>query len=301
MRSAGNTADAQEASTATAFPIENVTAGVLPDVTSVASVALAANKPAPQVAGTIITFSATPLGGTAPFLYKWFLSEDGTTWSVIGSWTSSATFTWKPAVASANHRVRVWVKNSANAADQPEASAEQAFPIDAVTTPPAPTTPAYTPVSSVTLTANKLAPQPAGTAITLSATPTGGTAPFLYRWFVSDGTTWTGLGSWTSSASVTWTPAVANPYLLVRVWVKGAANSADQPEASAGFSFPITAGTPRRRRPPLTRQAYPERMNDRRVGDDAIVGVGAELRDINDLTRGIIGDATQRDLKRRRG
>ena len=240
MRSADNKADAQEASTATAFPIENVTASVLPDVTSVA---LAANKPAPQVAGTLITFSATPLGGTAPFLYKWFLSDDGKTWSVTGTWTSGATFTWKPAVASANHRVRVWVKNSANAADQPEASAEQAFPIGAVTTPPASTTPAYTPVSSVTLTANKLAPQPAGTTITLSATPSGGTAPFLYRWFVSDGTTWTGLGSWTSSASVTWTPDVANPYVLVRVWVKGAANSADQPEASAGFSFPINAGT----------------------------------------------------------
>jgi hypothetical protein len=96
-----------------------------------AAASLAADKTSPQPGGTTIRFTATASGVTEP-LFKWFIS-DGTAWREIGIWSSSPRFTWTPAVANANFRIRVWVKSSANTADQPEASAEQAFSITAGT------------------------------------------------------------------------------------------------------------------------------------------------------------------------
>src|SRR2546430_15533419 len=48
------------------------------------------------------------------------------------------------------------------------------------------------------LTPDKAAPQPPGTTVTFTATATGGTAPYSYKWWVSDGTTWTVVQSWRS-------------------------------------------------------------------------------------------------------
>ena len=235
LRSAGSTTDAAEASAAAAFPIEAGAGG-----SGVASVSLTANRPAPQPAGNPISFTATPAGGTAPFVYKWFYFM-GTTWTAFGDWSSSANFTWYPTEPNASYRIRVWVKGAGNTADQPEASTEQAYAITSPgTSPPAP---APTPVSSVALISDKSSPQPAGNAIGFRGMPSGGTSPYLYKWFVSDGANWTTIGGWTSNSDFTWSPAAPNSNYRIRVWAKSAANTADQPEATAEQSFSITAGT----------------------------------------------------------
>ncbi|HLC41192.1 MAG TPA: BACON domain-containing protein, partial [Methylomirabilota bacterium] len=56
------------------------------------------------------------------------------------------------------------------------------------------------------LTASRTAPQSVGTAITFTATATGGTAPYQHKWWVYDGTTWTVVQNWTTSSTYTWTP-----------------------------------------------------------------------------------------------
>jgi len=230
LRSAGNSADAPEASIASAFPIRTELADG-----AVAIVSLTANRTAPQLAGNAITFTATPTGGTAPFVYKWFVF-DGSNWTMVVNWDPNPTFGWTPTVANANYRVRVWVKADSYYADQPEASGELPFAITSDTAP-------STPVSSVKLIANRPSPQPTGNAIGFTATPSGGAAPFVYKWFVFDGSNWTMVVNWDSNATFGWTPTVANANYRVRVWVKAASYYGDEPEASAEQAFAITAAT----------------------------------------------------------
>jgi hypothetical protein len=237
LRSAGSSADAPEASIASAFPISNELADG-----AVAIVSLSANRPAPQPAGNAITFTATPAAGTGPFLYKWFYFM-GTTWSAFGDWSSSANLTWYPTEPNASYRIRVSVKSAANTADQAEASAEQAFPITDVTAPTLPTAPSTSAVSSVALSSSRSAPQPAGNPVAFRATPTGGTAPLVYKWFYFMGGGWNAFGDWSSSANFTWYPTEPNADYRIRVWVKSAANPADQPEASAEQAFAITSAS----------------------------------------------------------
>ena len=240
QRSAGSTADVPEASTAVPFPIDaSLAADAIAPVTSVS---ISANRPAPHPAGHAISFTATPTGGTAPLVYKWFYFM-GTTWTAFGDWSPSQSFSWYPTEPNANYRIRVWVKSSANSADQAEASAEQPFAITDATAPAFPTAPSTTAVSSVALISSRPAPQPAGIPIEFMATPTGGTAPLVDKWFYFMGTTWNAFGDWSSSANFTWYPSEPNANYRIRVWVKGAANPADQPEASAEEAFAISSAT----------------------------------------------------------
>ena len=61
---------------------------------------LSPDKTAPQVTGTAITFTATVMGGTAPYQYKWWLF-DGTTWTIAQDWSTAGLFTWTPSQARA--------------------------------------------------------------------------------------------------------------------------------------------------------------------------------------------------------
>jgi subtilisin family serine protease len=213
VKSNGNAADTYEAYKSAAFTIS---------VPTVSSVTLSANKTAPQQPGTTVTWTATATGGTAPYSYRWWV-YDGQTWT-SGNWTASNTFAWTPA-ASAAYQVFVWVKSSGNAADTYEAYKSSAFTISV----PA--------VSSATLTANKVAPQPPGTTVTWTVNAAGGTAPYLYRWWVYDGHNWAS-GAWTASNTFAWTPASSAPYQIF-VWVKSNGNSADTYEAYASAPFTV--------------------------------------------------------------
>jgi cell wall-associated protease len=97
-------------------------------------------------------------------------------------------------------------------------------------------------VSTVTITADKTAPQPVGTTVTFTAQPTGGIAPYQYKWLVSDGSTSTVAVNWTTSNRFTWTPTESGSY-AVSVWVRSAGNAADVQEASTSLAFTTSTGT----------------------------------------------------------
>jgi len=235
VRSAGNVADSPEASHATSFPIAGGS-----DAT-IFSVSLLANRPAPQPIGNAIAFTATPSNTSSGQLYKWFLFN-GSSWTTFGEWTASQNFSWYPSEPNGNYRIRVWVKAAASTAEQPDASAEQAYPITGIGEPvPTPTPTPGRVVTSVSLTANRPSPQEVGNAIGFLASPVGGTAPLSYKWFIFSGTSWTPVGDWTPSAEFSWYPSEANSNYRVRVWVKSSANALEQPEASSEIGFTITA------------------------------------------------------------
>ena len=215
------------------FPIVDALPEESPAPSSaVSSVALTTNLAAPQPASTPITWTATPTGGSGALVYKWFVTNDGGTWNAVGPWTSSSQFTWTPTVANAKYSVSVWVKHATNSADAAEASTYRPFAI---------TEALSVPVASVALAANLTAPQPAGSSIVWTATPTGGTGALVYKWLISsDGATWNAVGSWTSSNQFTWTPTVANANHRISVWVKRASNPNNEWEATSAQPFAIS-------------------------------------------------------------
>jgi hypothetical protein len=206
----------------------------------VSSVAISANKTAPQPPGTTIRFSAAPAGGTGPLQYKWW-TYDGA-WKPVGGWTTSSTFDWTPATTYPGGRITVWARSATNTADEAEASAAMDFVISGgAVAAPAPAAPPTTSsrVSTVTIAANKAAPQPAGTTVTFSATPSGGTGPIQYKWWTYDGA-WKPVGDWTTSSTFAWTPAVAFPSGRITVWARSAGATADEAQASVAMDFVIS-------------------------------------------------------------
>ncbi|MEO8680887.1 MAG: hypothetical protein ABI665_17680 [Vicinamibacterales bacterium] len=198
---------------------------------------LTPNKPQSQPVGTTITWTATPSGGTAPFLYKWW-TFNGDIWIASGGWTSSNTFGWTPSQPSINYRIGVWVKRASNGADEQEASTSEGFLVTGLTTPPT-----SGPVSAVMLSANRMAPLPAGSTVVWTATPTAGVAPYQYKWWVFDGDAWIIIGDWSTSNTLAWTPTAANANYRVGVWVRSAGNTVDAMEASTATPFAITPGS----------------------------------------------------------
>jgi hypothetical protein len=205
------------------------------------AVALTANFASPQPPNTVITWTAVPTGGVAPHQYQWWV-YDGT-WTAATGWTASNTHTWRPTVANANYRVAVWVR-SAGATSGYETSRETSFSIAGVAVAPAPApapAPSTARVTAVGLGASATAPQPAYTQIIWTATPTGGTAPHQYQWWVHNGASWAAATAWTAANTYTWVPTAAQANYRVAVWVRSAGSSGES-EASAEKWFSITAG-----------------------------------------------------------
>jgi hypothetical protein len=83
---------------------------------------LSSNRMSPQPVGTSIVFTATAEGGSAPYQFKWWIDNAGT--STVGAqWSTSNMFTWTPASPSSTYVIRVWARNAANTADAPDSSA----------------------------------------------------------------------------------------------------------------------------------------------------------------------------------
>jgi len=198
------------------------------------SATITSSKASPQAPGTAIALTAVPVGGAAPHQYKWHM-HDGVRWNAIGTWTTSSTYGWTPTTAK-DYRLAVWVRSAGQTKDVAEVSANLNFKISGTAT----SSPAPAKVSSVGLAANKAAPQAPATTITYSAIPSGGTAPFQYKWRVFNGSSWTS-GSWTTSSTYNWTPSSANANYRVEVWARSSGATADQAEALVAMTFPIVA------------------------------------------------------------
>jgi hypothetical protein len=102
-------------------------------------------------------------------------------------------------------------------------------------------------VSALTVTnlvANVSSPQPLGTAVTFSATATGGAAPYQYKWWVGNGTTSTVGQDWSTSNTFGWTPSTASPNYSITVWARNASSAIDgydNPSATISLSFAINS------------------------------------------------------------
>jgi len=194
------------------------------------TVAVTVTPPSPQPVGTPISLTAAVTGGTAPQQCKWFVTADPTwaTYSVLQDWQACTTAVpWTPP-GIGTYQVGVWVRSSGSTADLPEASAGRPVAISPMT---------------VAVTATPPSPQPVGTALTLTATVAGGTAPQQCKWFVTADPTWrtyTRLQDWQAcTTAVPWTPLGIGTY-QVGVWVRSSGSTADAPEANAARPVTVT-------------------------------------------------------------
>jgi hypothetical protein len=104
------------------------------------------------------------------------------------------------------------------------------------------TTPIVPPLSVTNVVANLPSPQPAGATITFSAIAAGGTAPYQYKWWISNGTTSTLGRDWSTSNTFAWTPSAPSPTYTITVWARNASSTADtfdNPSAKLSLSFAI--------------------------------------------------------------
>lgn len=111
------------------------------------------------------------------------------------------------------------------------------------------------PLTLTDLTANPPTPLPPGSPATFTATASGGTPPYQYRWFVFDGGAWHVHQDWSPSNSYTWAnPSPPNPSYQIGVWVRSADNPAptfDRPESTGWIRYPV--GAPPATPPPSER------------------------------------------------
>jgi hypothetical protein len=217
VRSAGNTGS-PEASNDIPFAISSGGGAA-------SAISISADKVAPQPAGTPIHWTAVVTGGTAPLEYKWWWWDGGSSHDQTG-WTTSATFTWTPVWGNPNYAIKAWVRSAGNTSNVPEAETEAPF----ATTGPGPAT-------AVSLSSSHASPQPAGTTITWTATPTGGAPPQQYKWLVLGSNGWEVAREWSTDNTFAWTPTVAGPGHRISVWVRSAGNTNDAGEASVASEW----------------------------------------------------------------
>lgn len=215
-RSAWNTGD-REMAAGQAFAI----------VPSVTGLTLAPNLPAPQAAGTTVTWTAAATGGVEPYQYQWVVF-DGANWNTVTEWSTRNTFAWVPATANPTYQVFVRARSAWNMGAR-EKAAGLAFAI----------TPSR--ITGLTLSPNLTAPQAVGTTVTWTASASGGQAPYQYQWVVYDGVTWTTTTGWSTSPTYAWMPTSANTAYQVFVRARSAWNTGDR-ELAAGQAFAVPPG-----------------------------------------------------------
>ena len=200
------------------------------------AVALKANPASPQPANTAITLTASPTGGGGQVQYLFragYTDAAGWHWSNLNAgYTSTASCNWTPAAAG-SYTLVVWARIVGHTANY-DHYATLAYQI---TIPP---------FTAVALKANPASPQPANTAITLTASPTGGgeQVQYLFRAGYTDaaGWHWSNLNAgYTSTASCNWTPAAAGSYTLV-VWARLLGHTVNYDEYAA-INYQVTNTT----------------------------------------------------------
>jgi hypothetical protein len=173
---------------------------------------------------TPLTITATATGGVAPYQFKWWV-WNGTTWTIARDWAAGNTLAWTPS-APGDYELQAWVRNSGVPAD----TSWQAWGRLTYTVTGSGLT-----LSSVT--ANRTGVRPVGRFITFTATATGGVAPYQFKWWVWNGTTWTIARDWAAGNTFTWTPRAPGDY-QIQVWVRSTGTSGEPPEAYG--NLPVT-------------------------------------------------------------
>ena len=127
---------------------------------------------------------------------------------------------------------QVWVRNAGSSA---RLDAFQSFGPYTAVRPAAP--------AATSLTADYASPMPAGTPITWTATASGGTGPYTYQFWISNGSTSTIGRAWSTTPTWTWIPSTPGTY-SVQVWIRNAGSAAQYNARRDADPYTIENPTP---------------------------------------------------------
>ncbi len=176
------------------------------DATPLTVTSLVADQSFPVPQGTPVTWTASAVGGTGPFTYKFFV-YDGVAWSAGNDWSTKPTWTWVP-TAAGTYSFQVWVRNAGSGAN-----------LDAFRSAGPAAVSQAAPLAVTDLTVSPLAPLVTGSPAVLTASAIGGKGPYSYQFWVFDGVNWSIGRPWSASRTFAWTPPAPGTY-VVQVWVR---------------------------------------------------------------------------------
>lgn len=217
IRNAGSTVDYD----GTASTIYVISAPTKP------TVRLAATPASPQVAGAQIDFTATGSGGAGSYEYQFRIQEGGV-WTVVQPYAAGNTFGWDTTgKAVGTYRVEAQIRNAGSIATV-EGSSYLDF---SITLPPEP---------SVSLAATPAGPQVTGTAITFTATGSGGTGSYEYAFQVLNNGVWETVQPYGSANTWAWDSTGKTPgTYTIKTLIRNAGSTADS-EGSAQTSYVLS-------------------------------------------------------------
>jgi N-acetylmuramoyl-L-alanine amidase len=167
----------------------------------------------PSRIGTPITWTARAHGGTAgPLQYAFWRFRAGAGWTKVQDYSSSNTYTWTPTWGDdGQYALQVWVRSADSTAAYEAWSGTPFFEI----------TPA-----SLQLTTSTRFPIPPGTSVTWQAQVSDPDASVEYEFWLYDGGTgtWTIARSYSTTATLAWTPQTTGTYAL-QVWARRVGSS----------------------------------------------------------------------------
>jgi hypothetical protein len=144
-----------------------------------------------------------------------------------GTATGSGTANWNRSVALSTGANTLTVVATDGAGNQRTSSISVTYAVPSMT--------------GASLSQSLASPQTVGTAITFTASGSGGVGPYEYQWYAQrDGGSTSMLRSWNSSTTYAWTPTQAGNY-LISIWARSAGVTANAAQATAQRTFVITA------------------------------------------------------------
>ena len=158
--------------------------------------------------GKTVTITGKATGGTTPYKYAaYYKKSSSTSWTRIRDYGTTASMTFKPAVAT-TYDVRVKVKDASNKVVNKDFTVKVSKDT------------ALTNTSTISATSIKL-----GTVLTITGKATGGTTPYKYAAYYKKASTstWTKVRDYSTTATIKVTPKAATSY-NIRVKVKDASN-----------------------------------------------------------------------------
>ncbi len=207
---------------------------VTPGATPIQVMALTANRTSPQPVGTAITWTATVTGGSGSYQYQYTRRQTpSASFVVVQPYGTGASYTWTPGPADVGtYEVAIQVRNTGLTAPFEASGVAAPFTITA-----------NAPLQVTAVTANRTSPQPVGPAITWTATVTGGSGSYQYRFWRRTTGAYAIVQDYGPSATLTWTPGPADVGThQVAVWVRNAGSSAQVEAGGVATPFTVTAG-----------------------------------------------------------
>ncbi len=194
---------------------------------------ISANVTFPTQAGTPMTFTAGADAGGLSLEYKFWRYKAGSGWTVGQNYSTSNAYTWTPSAAdTGQYEIQVWIRRQGSTADLNTWASTETFAVNG-------------PVPHITaIAASAASPVAPGTAITWTATTTGGLAPLEFKcWLQAPSGTWTMIRDWAASNTCTWTTSASTlGSYNFQVWVRNS-GGADLNDWK-GMTVTVASGTP---------------------------------------------------------